>query len=79
MSLDISMCGLKSPLDGSVYDLLAGFITHSHPSGETLNKMILSSNKLDKMDMEVLMNVWEVAHGDSSTHFIDKNRFILSI
>lgn len=79
MSLDISMCGLKSPLDRSVYDLLAGFITQSHPSGETLNKMILSSNNLDKMDMEVLVNVWEVAHGDSSTHFIDKNRFILSV
>lgn len=71
------MCGLESPLEGDMFDLLAGFMSPEHPSGEALAKVVLSGNKLSKVDLEVLINVWEATHDESAGHCIDKVRCIL--
>ncbi len=75
---DISGSGLRSPLSTDVMDALAGILEKKTDRGHpALRELNLSGTGLTKVDHEVLLKVWDLAHGDESQHNIDRIRCVL--
>eukprot|EP00057_Strongylocentrotus_purpuratus_P015925 XP_011670399.1 PREDICTED: tonsoku-like protein [Strongylocentrotus purpuratus] len=83
--LDLSGCLIQSPLDTLLLDAFTrllpdpslqvrGHETDDPRSG--LAELRLCGTELNKVDKELLMNVWNVAHGTQAGHHIDARRCI---
>ncbi|XP_072013622.1 tonsoku-like protein [Amphiura filiformis] len=75
---DVSGCGLKTPLSTDAMDAVAGILEKKAEGGQpALRELKMSGTELTKVDHEVLLNMWDVAHGDESQHNIDRIRCVL--
>ncbi|XP_041453880.1 tonsoku-like protein isoform X1 [Lytechinus variegatus] len=82
--LDLSGCLIQSPLDTLLLDAFTKLLPDpSHVKGHEMDdpraglaELRLCGTELNKVDKEILMNVWNVAHGMQAGHHIDAKRCI---
>lgn len=70
-SLNISLCGIESPLEVDLITLLVKVMTKIDQSQGHLSSLKLS-NKFSHSDLELLKSIWQLAHGKCAQHQIDE-------
>ncbi|XP_022094570.1 tonsoku-like protein [Acanthaster planci] len=78
-SLDLSGCGLSTPLSTDLLASLSLVLARDGPARAGLKSLRMCGSQLSKNDRELLIGVWEDAHGDSAMHDVDSTRCVFYI
>ncbi|XP_038076299.1 tonsoku-like protein [Patiria miniata] len=73
-SLDLSGCGFQTPLSTDFLARLSLHLVKDSHKRAGLKRLRMCGNQLSKTDFELLIAVWEDAHGDAAMHNVDSVR-----
>ena len=89
--LSLSGCSIDSPLHTPLLDAFTKLLPDpsqvrgqergqgDDPGSQGLVELNLSGTGLNKVDKELLLNIWNVAHGARAGHHIDSKRCIFFV